>query len=270
MVAVVTDGAADVPPALAEELGIEVVPLEVRFGAEPHTGDGFYVRLRNGEVPSTSAPSVGDWLAGFERAGSDEIVCVTLAAALSATNHEAVLAAERFDGRVTVVDSGTASMAEGFVALEAARRARDGAGAQEVAVRAREIAGRVRLLGAIETFEYLRRSGRVTRLQAYAATAMSIRPVFRLGDGVIEPVARARTRSRSLDVLAGDVDTSGGPLHVAVLHADAEGDARALLERVRARSGGKLAEELVVGVTPVIGANAGPGLVGLAHWSEPS
>ena len=274
MVAVVTDSAANVPPDVAREVGITVVPLRLRFGDESFRdgvdmgGARFYERLRAGEMASTSAPSVGDWLEGLAAAGSDEVVCVTLASGLSATHQEAVLAAERFDGRVEVVDSGSASMAEGFVAIEAARTAREGATRELVAERAREVAGRVRLVGAIESFEHLRRSGRVTRFQAYAATALSIRPLFRLSAGEIEPVGRARTRSRALAMVASEAvrAAAGGRLHVAALHADSEDDARSLLEHVRQEA--DVAEEFVVEATPVIGANAGPGLIGLAFHVE--
>jgi DegV family protein with EDD domain len=275
VVSVVTDSAANVPPDLARELGITVVPLRVRFGDETLRdgvdigGTAFYERLRAGEIASTSAPSVGDWLAGLQSPGAGEVVCVTLASGLSATHQEAVLAAEQFEGRVVVVDSGNASMAEGFAAIEAARAADAGAGIDDVATRAEEIAVKVGLMGAIESFEHLRRSGRVTRLQAYAATALSIRPIFRLAAGEIEPVGRARTRSRALAMLVQEAvkAAGGGRLHVAALHADSEDDARTLLERVRAEC--DVAEEYLVEATPVIGANAGPGLVGLAFYAEP-
>ncbi|HEY7281447.1 MAG TPA: DegV family protein [Actinomycetota bacterium] len=272
--AIVTDSAANVPHDVVDELGIVVVPLQVRFGDEAHAdgeiGDDVYRRMADGEVATTSAPSVGDWLAGFERAAAPEVVCVTLAGALSATHHEAVLAAERSSSRVEVVDSGTASMAEGFVAVEAARAAAAGAPVERVVERARHVAARVRLLGAIETFDHLRRTGRVTRLQAYAATALSIRPLFRLRDGEIEPAGRARTRARALQLLTDLTlaDGGAGPLHVAALHAVAEEDARTLLERIRGAT--EVAEEFLVPVTPVIGASAGPGLVGLASWREES
>jgi fatty acid kinase fatty acid binding subunit len=272
VIAVVTDSAANVPAELARELGIAVVPLQLRFGDETYRdgvdmdGPRFYERLRGGEFATTAAPSVGDWLDAFERSGANEVVCVTLAGGLSATHHEAKLAAERFGGRIEVVDSGSASMGEGFVAVEAARAAGDGL--DRAVERAREVAARVRLLGAIETFEYLRRSGRVTKLQAYAATALSIRPVFRLVDGEIQPVGRPRTRSRALAMLADEAVRSadGSKLHVAALHASAPDDAAALLERVRARV--DVVEEFLVESTPAIGANAGPGLVGLAFHAE--
>ncbi|HXJ66201.1 MAG TPA: DegV family protein [Actinomycetota bacterium] len=271
MVVVVTDSAANLPAEVARDLGIVVVPLSVRFGEEVVPDDGdpdeLYGRLSAGELASTAAPSVGDWVAGFEGASNDEIVCVTLAGALSSTHHEAVLAAQRTPARIEVVDSGTASMAEGFVAIEAARAARDGAALDAVVRRAREVAGRVQLQGAIESFEHLRRTGRVTRFQAYAATALSIRPLFRLSGGVIEPAGRARTRSRALAMLAdaaAGVDGAKGPLHVAALHAAAEADARSLLDRIRDRT--DVAEEFCVPATPVIGASTGPGLVGAAWW----
>jgi DegV family protein with EDD domain len=272
VVGVVTDSAANVPADLAGELGITVVPLQIRFGDETYRdgedmdGARFYERLRAGELAATAAPSVGDWLGGFERSGAGEVVCITLAAGLSATHHEARLAAERFSGRVEVVDSGSASMGEGFVAIESARAA--GEGLDRAIARAREMAGRVRLLGAIESFEHLKRSGRVSKLQAYAATALSIRPVFRLVAGEIEAVGRPRTRSKALAMVADEaVRTAGGSrLHVAALHADAAGDAAALLELVRNRA--DVVEEYLVESTPAIGGNAGPGLVGLAFHAE--
>jgi DegV family protein with EDD domain len=272
VVAVVTDSAANVPANLARELGITVVPLHIRFGDETYRdgvdmdGARFYERLRSGEFATTAAPSVGDWLEGFERAGADEVVCVTLAGALSATHHEARLAAERFPGRVEVIDSGSASMGEGFVAIEAARAS--DTGLDGAATRAREIAGRVRLFGAIESFEHLRRSGRVSKLQAYAATALSIRPVFQLTGGEIEPVGRARTRSKALAMLAEQaVAAAGGSrLHAAALHAGAPDDAASLLERVR--SSADVVEDFLVEATPAIGANTGPGLVGLAFHAD--
>jgi len=275
LVAVVTDSAANVPPELASELGITVVPLHLRFGDDSYRdgiemdGAEFYARLRRGDPATTAAPSVGDWLAGFETTGADEVVCVTLASGLSATHHEAQLAAERFPGRAEVVDSQSASMGEGFAAVAAARAAREGASQADAEAAAREVVSKAVLVGAIETFEYLRRSGRVGKLQAYAATRLAIRPVFRLIAGEIEPIGRPRTRSRAVAMVvektlkaAGD----GRPLHVAAFHADAEDDAVAMIERIRSET--EVAESFVVESTPAIGANTGPGLVGLAAYRD--
>jgi DegV family protein with EDD domain len=134
-----------------------------------------------------------------------------------------------------------------------------------VAARARELARRTWLYATVATFDYLRRSGRVTKLQAYAATMLDIKPVFRMHDGDIEPVARSRTRARALARLVDETVEHGatdGPLHLAVVHADAEDDAKWVADEILRRTAA--AETWIVPVTPVIGAHTGPGLVGTA------
>jgi DegV family protein with EDD domain len=124
------------------------------------------------------------------------------------------------------------------------------------------------LLATVGTFEFLKRSGRVTKLQAYAATMLDIKPVFGFRDGETVPVARTRTRRRAIDRIVQDTvaDAAGRPLHLAVVHAAAEHEADDLLERLAA--GSNLVEQMIVAVTPVIGAHTGPGLVGAAYYCE--
>jgi DegV family protein with EDD domain len=275
VVAVVTDSAANVPGDVARDLGIGVVPIHLRFGSEDFldgidmVGGDFYEQLvAANRVASSSAPSPGEFLEVFEATGGEDIVCVTVASAVSVTHHEAVLAAERYEGRVEVVDSHSATMGEGFVAIEAARAARAGSSLEEVAARAREVASRARVFGAIETFEFLKRSGRVNKLQAYAATMLDIKPVFQLREGEIGPVARPRTRSRALARVVEETVRAAGdrPLHLAAFHARAEPDAKELVRRIEAET--NTVESFVVEATPVIGAHVGPGLVGTAFFSD--
>lgn len=272
MVSVVTDSAASLPRGLASELGVEVVPLYLRFGDEV-LKDGvevadFYERLERHKTASTSTPAPGDFLDAFRRAPGEEIVCITVSSAVSAIYRSALLAAEEADKRVEVVDSGNASMAEGFAVLEAARVARSGAALEEVVGRAKEVADRAALVATVPTFDYLKRSGRVNRLLAYAATKLHINPVFRFRRGVIEPAGRPRTRSRALDLVARSVleDALGAPLHVAGVHAAAEAEARALVERVSAEA--EVVESHIVEFTPAMGAHTGPGVVGLAFYRD--
>ena len=161
-VGVVADSAANVPPALARELGIEIVPMYLRIGEETFRDgtdlplDGFYRRLAARREPATtSTPSPGDFLTAFERTGRREVVCVSVASTMSASHQQAMLAAERFDGRAEVVDSLSASMAEGFVALGAARAAAEGAPLTDVARAARSIAAETWLFATVDTFEFL-------------------------------------------------------------------------------------------------------------------
>jgi DegV family protein with EDD domain len=275
MVAIVADSAANVPAALARELGIQVVPMYLRFGDRSYRDgvemapEDFYRRLaREPGVASTSTPPPGDFLEAYGATGQAEIVCVTVASQMSAAHHQAGVAAERFDGRVEVIDSGSASMAEGFVAIEAARAARAGAGIGEVAERARRVASRAGLFATLDSFEYLRRSGRVRALQAYAATVLDIRPVFAFRDGQVGPVARPRTRRRALARVVQETlaATAGRPVHLAAVHADAEEDAAGLVRAIC--EGAEVVESFVTAVTPVIGAHVGPGLVGAAFYCD--
>jgi DegV family protein with EDD domain len=272
-VAVVTDSGASLPPGVADELGIVIVPIHLRLGdrtvPDDERPERFYARLRtSGERVSTASPAPGEFLEAFRRAGAEQLVCVTIASSVSGVHGSAVVAAREFVARVEVVDSGTASMAQGFVAMEAARTAAAGGDLSAVVTRAREVAARCRLIAAIETFEYLRRSGRVNRLVSYAGGMLNIKPVFRMQGGTIEAVARPRTRRRALDRLEEEArrDIAGRPVHLAAIHADAEENARTLLERLS--DGLDVVESHLAGLPPALGAHMGPGMVGLAWFCD--
>ena len=273
MVAVVTDSAASLPPEMADELGIEVVPIHLTMAGGSLRDDldtsRVYEELRKGsEVPRTSTPSPGDFVQAFERTGAAEVACVTVASSLSGILQAATVAAEHSTRRVRVIDSGNASMAEGFVAIEAARAARTGAGLRDVAARAAIVASQTRLVGTVPTLEYLRRSGRLNPLLSYLATAVGIKPVFRLSQGRIEARGRPRTRSRAMDQLVEEVeaDAAGRPVHLAAVHAAAPDEAADLLVRASARL--EVKESHVAGFSAALGAHTGPGLVGLAWFAE--
>jgi DegV family protein with EDD domain len=275
VVAIVTDSAANLPSELAGELGIEIVPMYLKFGPEVYrdgvdlTPADFYQRLvRDHEPASTSMPSPGDYMEAFERAEQEQIVCVTIASTMSGAHQQATLAAQRFAGSVEVVDSKSASMGQGFVALEAARSARSGGTLEAAAARARETAEGTRLFATVDTFEFLQRSGRVSKLQAYAATLLDIKPVFGFAGGDVAPVARPRTRGRALTRVVDETLAAirGRPAHLAAFHAAAEADAQAVCARVAERA--TVRERIIVEVTPVIGAHTGPGLVGTTFFCE--
>ncbi|MDP8957344.1 MAG: DegV family protein [Actinomycetota bacterium] len=260
---------------MAAGLDIAVVPLYVRIGDAVYR-DGvdlqpgeLYRRLaEGGENASTSASSPGDFLEAFVGTGQSEIVCVTVADGMSSNHQHARLAAGQFSGRVDVVDSKSASMGEGFVALEATRRAAENGSMEEVVRRALEVARNVTFVATVDTFEYLKRSGRVTKLQAYAATMLEIKPVFAFRDGNAIPVARGRTRRRALQRIVDEALREIGDrhAHLAAVHAAAEEDAQSVLEQIQARA--DVIDSLVTEVTPVVGAHTGPGLVGAAVFCD--
>ncbi|HEX6208440.1 MAG TPA: DegV family protein, partial [Actinomycetota bacterium] len=216
MIGVVTDSAAGLPPELATRMGIEVVPLYLSVDGRS---------LRDGELPdlyerlerkpgsvTTSMPAPADFEEAFARLPEGELVCVTLAASVSGLHGAARMAAEAGRKRVEVIDSGGASMGEGWVALAAARAAAAGGSLEEVAAAARAAAERTRLVATIDTMEHLRRSGRVGWIAALAATGLQLKPVFEMVRGEIRPVAKPRTRRRALDRVAAEAlrDLEGG------------------------------------------------------------
>lgn len=274
-VAVVTDSAANLPADIVAEHRITVVPMVLKFGDRVFR-DGidfpegsFYHALVEERVPaSTSAPSIGDFREHFELAlvDADAAVCVTVASFVSATYDAAVAASNEFGGRVHVVDSRSASMGEGFPALEAARTALAGGSIDDVLARAQDIVSRTTLVATIDTFEFLRRSGRVNAVLAYAGTALNIKPVFGFRHGKLEQLGRPRTRGAALEKVMAEARAAaaGGALHVGVVHADREEEARALVERISREL--PTTETMISAFTPLMGAHTGPGLLGAAFW----
>jgi len=274
-VAIVTDSAANIPSEDIARHAITVVPMILKFGAR-ELRDGvdipegsFYRALVSEEVPvSTSAPSAGDFGETFARAleHADGVVCVTVASFVSASYEAAAGAARGFGDRVRVIDSRSASMGEGFPTLEAARLAATGASLDEVAARAEEVARRTSLIATINTFEFLRRSGRVNVVMAYAATTLNLKPVFGFRGGKLEQLGRPRTRTKAIERLAAEVRAAAanGPLHLAIVHADSPEDARTLREML---GDVECVEIFESEFTPLMGAHTGPGVLGAAFWA---
>ncbi|MDA8291738.1 MAG: DegV family protein [Actinomycetota bacterium] len=269
---VVTDNAADLPPALLAESGVTVVPLDVRIGDLPADETRGYSAERFWEVieatsalAETSAPSPGAFRAAFldaAQAGAEGIVCVTISSRISATYQAAVAGAADLPSSVPVevVDSRSVTLAEGFLVLEAARRAGRGDGLESVASAVRDRVGKLKVVGALDTLDTLRRGGRIGSAPAFFGSLLSIKPIVEMRDGVVEGESRQRTRARSLRYLA-DVAAAQGPLaRLAVAHAAARdlGDFLALLHDARPDD-----EILVAHLGPVIGAHTGPGTIGL-------
>ena len=275
-VAVVTDSASNLPREVTEREGIHVVPMIVKFG-ERALLDGidmppqeFYKALVEERVSvSTSGPSEGDFRDAFEGAlsGAEAVVCVNVASFVSATYSTAVSAAKDFEGRVRVVDSRSASLGEGFVALEAARAGSNGGHLDAVVAHAESVRDRTSFCATINTFEFLRRSGRVNAILAYAATALNVKPVFAFRGGKIEQLGRPRTRARAIDRLMEEVRAASaqGPLHLGVAHADCEAEARELLARLKAEIPN--VETMISPFTPLMGAHTGPGVLGVGFFA---
>lgn len=269
----VTDSACDLTDELLAELGIGMVPLSIRFGSEElvdrvelSTKD-FWARVASSEqLPETSAPAPGAFVKVFERLadeGADGVVCVNLSSRLSATIEAARSAAREVESRipVRVVDSESVTMGEGLVVVEAAQQAANGGTLDEVAAAATAAVGRMKVYGAIDTLENLRKGGRIGGAAALLGSMLAIKPVIEVRDGVVEQESKQRTRGRSLQYLAEKVKAAGPIARLAVFGADAP-DLHQFLDML---DGVHPSERLLIGdIGPVIGTHAGPRAIGVA------
>lgn len=280
-VAIVTDSTACIPAELVRRYAIEVVPVHIIFGGRTFVDamlpdDEFYALLRSSrERPTTAAPSPAMFLDAIGRAArrADIVLCITVSAQFSAMYDAARHAIDMLRGEspaadVRLMDSRNAAMAQGFVVLEAARLAHTGASIDDVIARAEEMSGRVTLLAMLDTLEFLARGGRVPRVAAWAAGLLQMKPIVRFSASDIKLAARTRTRRRALDRIAAlTIEAARGkPVHLAVHHADARADAEALLDRLSIEL--RIEEAFVTEFTQVMGVHTGPGLTGVAFWTE--
>ena len=278
-VKVITDSSCDLPQGLADELGITIVPLSIRFGEEEFvdrkdlTPDEFWARVdKSPTLPETAAPSPGAFEEAFRAAaadGHDGVVAVLLSGGLSATIQSAELAAEAVKDTipVRVIDTRQASAGVGLIALNAARLAKAGKGLDDVAGVAADEVGRTHLYATFDTLDNLRKGGRIGRAQALFGSVLSMKPVIELVNGEVEAESRQRTRSKSLRHLADKVREGGKLDHLVLLHADAPdyNDLLVLLEEFIPRE-----DIIVTKIGAVIGTHSGPRAMGVVFQTPAS
>lgn len=269
-VLVVTDSTSDLPESLSTGLGITVVPLRVAFGEETFrdgidlTPTAFLDRLTHSQVlPKTSQPPVTDFEDVFRQAidRGQDVVCITLSSQLSGTWNAARLAAESVDtDRIRVIDSRSVTMQLGLVAVAAARVASQGGSLDEVAAEATAAIDRVKLVAVLQTLDYVYKGGRIGKASQLVGSALAIKPILSVVDGVLVPVERIRTWKKAVARLPGMIPPT--PTDIAVLHSRNEADARELIDRLRASYPETRFSLGYAGA--VISTYAGPGAVGIA------
>jgi len=278
-IAVVSDSTADIPSQIVEQSGITTVPAFVRFGEEEFrdgvdiTTEDFYARLARDKnvFPTTSQPSPGDFKTVYDKllGEHDEIVSIHISSAVSGTYASAVAGAEQSDPsgeRIKHVDSRTASMATGFIALAAQKVIDDGGSFTDALSTARNMVPRVQFAGTPDTLEYLKRGGRLKGAQALMANILNIRPVLSIVDGEVEVLSKPRSHRRAMTKIVSVIVEEHVPLtNLAVLQTGSTSQAEAdeVLEDLKGHvaPGGMT---ITASIGPAIGAHLGTGTIGLA------
>lgn len=278
-VAVVVDSTANLPEELIKQYNMHVIPLSVNWeGQSLHDGvditaDEFYQRLPVAkEMPTTSQPSAGEFHDLFTQVArtAESIVCVTISSELSGTWDSATAARDMMEGvPIEIIDSRSASMGTGFMALAAARAAEQGADHKAAADAARALVEQMRVMFVVDTLEFLHRGGRIGGARRLIGSVLSIKPLLHLQDGKIEPLASVRTKRKAVNHLIDTlVQESAGKkgIHLAVMHAAAPEEARQLGEELQKRI--ESVELLYGELSPVLGTHTGPGTVGAGFYAE--
>ena len=273
-VAIVSDSTCDLPPGLASSRAITIVPLTLNFDGQALL-DGvdiapseFYRRLPNATThPTTSQPSPGQFSEVYSKllASHDAVVSIHISEKLSGTCDSAKQAADMTDAsRVHVIDSEVVSMSLGLVTLAASTLAQSGADAETIVEKIESMRGAVQTYFSVATLEFLRRGGRIGRASALLGSVLQVKPVLCIRDGLVTPLERVRTFERALGrvaELARAVDTGQG-ICAIVGHAGADADAERLARELE-----PIADTLMIhALGPVVGAHAGPGVVGVGCY----
>jgi DegV family protein with EDD domain len=272
-VRIVADSGCDLPPALAAEYQITIIPVFVRFGQEmissdELTNDEFWDRAeRSGEAPGTSSPAPGTFHRAFQKlvAAGHDVVCLTLPGKHSGTFNAAWLAAEEFGDRVRVVDTGSFSLGMGLQVLAAAKEALAGRSAEVIQHTVESLRSRTSVIFVLDTLEWVRRGGRLDRvipLIDRVARTFHVKPVLEMSNGEFHLVGVTRSTRSALQRLEEEINTRLPIEAVAAAYTRGCEAASELVARMAAMLNRRENEIMVAEAGPAFAAHAGPKALG--------
>jgi DegV family protein with EDD domain len=279
-IAIITDTDASLPRALAAQHHIRQVPIIIQFDSQALLTDDdiddaqLFARVdRDGRLPTTSAPSPGQFATAFQAAfddGADQVICFTVSSAISATHAAAINARELLPERdITVIDTQSLSLGQGFMAIAAAEAAQAGASKEDCIARARDVGQRAHVFAALATLKYLAMSGRVGSIAAGMAGLLNIKPILTVRDGKLELLERVRTQKKAwarVLELADHIINGQAVEQLAIVHVAAPQAAREFEAMLRVTLNCP-PDIMIAELTPGLSVHTGAGLVGLAFVS---
>jgi len=277
MLHIVTDGAADMPLAWAEEYSIHTIPINVQFGEKTYLQfidlnfDGFYQMVDETKtIPKTSQPSphqFAEYYKGIAKEG-DTIISIHVTSKLSGTYASAVMAAEQLKDSFNIipVDSAGGSLGLGFMCREVRKMDRNGKSVDEILRYINDVKDRVLIILTLDTLEYARMSGRVGTLSAALASVLNVKPIAILKDGIVDMVGKVRTRRKALDRVLemGEKAYGKQEVYLGVVHARDLKSGKAILEEAKKVFNAK--DTVLTDLSIALATNFGPGTVGLVLY----
>lgn len=277
--AIVVDGTACLTKEIEQEFDIRWLPLHVDIGKETFTAnvdlsaEEFYRKIAApGVLTGTSQPSMGECRDVYDsivKQGTTKIVVLTIATELSGTYSVAATTAQAMNAQVEVIDTRSLAGGISLIATAIGRHRRGGGSFDDAVALARRMSGKVPLLAAADTLEYLKRSGRVSGAQALFGSMLQVKPILEVAEGKVHPIERIRTRDKAVarmkEIVAERVP-EGSRIRACTLHTNEPVRAQELGEWVQQRY--HCLEHWTAEAGPVIGARAGPGVVGLCWYRE--
>jgi DegV family protein with EDD domain len=279
--AIITDTDSSLPLELAKKYNITQVPIIIQFGEQSFrdiddmSTEAIFARVdKGGKVPTTAAPSPGQFIEAYKQAfasGADSILVFTISSEMSAVYAAALTAANDFPGKdITVVDTRTLCLAQGFMVLAAAEALEKGASAQEALAAAKDVGTRAHLFGALATLKYLAMSGRVGQITAGIANVLEVKPILTIREGKLDLLERVRTQSKAwARAVELAVEAAGGKKleRLAIIHTNAPDAAKRFEAQVRAALDCPK-EILIAEMNPGLSIHTGTGWVGLVFITE--
>jgi DegV family protein with EDD domain len=270
-VKIVTDSTADLPPGLAEKLGITVVPEILRFGSAVFhdnvdiTADEFYQRLTSDPIhPSTTQPSPQDFANVYKQVApkADGIISIHVSARLSGTCNSAIQGKKSIECPIEVIDSEFVTMGLGHLVIAAARLAQSGQSLTQIADAVKKMIPGIRVIGLLDTLKYLALGGRIGKLQALLGSALKIKPMLTVKNGVLMPAGRVRIRSKGIDLLFEFVKKTADIEDLAVIYNTELEEAKDFVKRLGAIFP---ADKIMLSqLGPALGVHTGPGIIFIA------